>query len=140
LTAAEFAASTDTAAILRSNRLASGPRIAAVSVVMVVLAGCAVGPNFASPPAPDVGGYTAEPLAKQTSSADVKGGEAQRLVQNLDIPGQWWTLFHSEALNAMVEQALKNNPTLPAAEAALRLAWENVYAAEGAFFPTAVVG
>jgi outer membrane protein TolC len=100
---------------LRSNRLASGPRIAAVSVVMVVLAGCAVGPNFASPPAPDVGGYTAEPLAKQTSSADVKGGEAQRLVQNLDIPGQWWTLFHSEALNAMVEQALKNNPTLPAA-------------------------
>jgi NodT family efflux transporter outer membrane factor (OMF) lipoprotein len=106
---------------------------------MVVLAGCAVGPNFASPPAPDVGGYTAEPLAKQTSSADVKGGEAQRLVQNLDIPGQWWTLFHSEALNAMVEQALKNNPTLPVAEAALRLAWENVYAAEGAFFPTAVV-
>jgi NodT family efflux transporter outer membrane factor (OMF) lipoprotein len=39
----------------------------------------------------------------------------------------------------MVEQALKNNPTLPAAEAALRLAWENVYAGEGAFFPTAVV-
>ena len=27
---------------------------------------------------------------------------------------------------------------MPAAEAALRLAWENVYAAEGAFFPTAV--
>jgi hypothetical protein len=69
----------------------------------------------------------------------VKGGEAQRFIQNLDIPGQWWTLFHSEALNAMVEQALKNNPTLPAAEAALRLAWENVYAGEGAFFPTAVV-
>jgi hypothetical protein len=139
LTAAEFAASTEAAAVLRLNRLASGPRIAAVSVVMAVLAGCAVGPDFESPAAPDVGGYTSEPLAKQTSSADVKGGEAQRFIQNLDIPGQWWTLFHSEALNAMVGQALKNNPTLPAAEAALRLAWENVYAGEGAFFPTAVV-
>ena len=65
----------------------------------------------------------------------MKGGEAQRFVQNLDIPGQWWTLFHSEALNTLVEQALKNNPTLPAAEAALRLAWENVYAAAGRVLP-----
>src|ERR1700730_15122222 len=105
---------------------------------MAVLARCAGGPDCESPPAPDVGGYTSEPLAKQTSSADVKGGEAQRFVQNLDIPGQWWMLFHSEALNAMVEQALKNNPTLPAAEAALRLAWENVYAGQGAVFPPAV--
>ena len=126
MTAAAFAASTEAAPILRLNRLASGPRIAAVSVVMAVRAACAVGPDFESPAAPDVSGYTAEPLAKQTSSADVNGGEAQRFVQNLDIPGQWWMLFHSEALNAMVEQALKNNPTLPAAEAALRLAWENV--------------
>jgi outer membrane protein TolC len=139
LTAAAFAASSEAAPILRLNRFASGPRIAAVSVIMAVLAACAVGPDFESPAAPDVSGYTAEPLAKQTSSADVKGGEAQRFVQNLDIPGQWWTLFHSEALNALVEQALKNNPTLPAAEAGLRLAWENVYAGEGALFPTAVV-
>ena len=103
------------------------------------LTGCAVGPNFEQPAAPDVAGYTAQPLAAQTSSADVKGGEAQRFVQGLDIPGQWWTLFHSEPLNTLVGQALRNNPTLPAAEAALRQAWENVYAAQGAFFPTAVV-
>jgi len=80
--------------------------------------------------------YTREPLAEQTSSTDVAGGEAQWLVQDLDIPGQWWTLFHSEALNALIEQALKGNPTLPAAEAALRQARENVYAAQGSFFPT----
>jgi len=89
--------------------------------------------------APDVEGYTPGPLSAKTASAGVTGGEEQRFVQDLDIPGQWWTLFHSEALNALIEQALRNNPTLPAAEAALRLAWENVYAAQGAFFPTAVV-
>src|ERR1700740_3691278 len=108
-------------------------------MVLSSTAGCAVGPDFESPPAPDASGYTAGPLRTQTAAADVKGGEAQRFVQGLDIPGQWWALFHSEALNTLVEEALKNNPTLPAVEAALRQAWENVYAEQGAFFPTAVV-
>jgi NodT family efflux transporter outer membrane factor (OMF) lipoprotein len=108
--------------------------------VVLALAGCAVGPDFERPAAPDVEGYTPSPLSSKTASAAVTGGEEQRFVQGLDIPGQWWTLFHSEPLNTLIDQALKNNPTLPAAEAALRQAWENVYAAEGAFFPTAVVG
>jgi NodT family efflux transporter outer membrane factor (OMF) lipoprotein len=98
--------------------------------------GCAVGPDFAPPAAPDVSGYTAQPLPQQTTVAHVTAGEVQRFVQGLDIPGQWWTLFRSPELNALIEQALKNNPTLPAAEAALRQAWENVYAEQGAFFPT----
>src|SRR5271166_1224355 len=109
-------------------------------VALILVSGCAVGPDFERPAAPDVEGYTPKPLAQQTASAEVTGGETQRFVQGLDIPGQWWALFHSEALNALIEQALKNNPTLPAAQAALGQAWENVYAAQGAFFPTAVAG
>ncbi len=105
-------------------------------VTLALLAGCAVGPDFERPAAPDVEGYTAGQLPAETASAEVTGGAEQRFVQGLDIPGQWWTLFHSEALNALIEEALKNNPTLPAAEAALREAWENVYAEQGAFFPT----
>jgi NodT family efflux transporter outer membrane factor (OMF) lipoprotein len=104
----------------------------------VALTGCAVGPDFERPPAPEVKGYAREPLPAETAKADLAGGETQRFVQGLDIPGQWWALFLSEALNGMVEQALKNNPTVTAAQAALRLAWENVYAGQGAFFPTAV--
>ena len=61
-------------------------------------------------------------------------------MQGLDIPGQWWTLFHSPALNALVDQAIAANPTLPAAQAALRQAWENVYAAQGSLFPTVTAG
>jgi NodT family efflux transporter outer membrane factor (OMF) lipoprotein len=106
--------------------------------IEIALTGCAVGPDFERPAAPDVEGYTPTSLSAKTASAGVTGGEAQRFVQDLHIPGQWWTLLHSEALNALIEQALRNNPTLPAAEAALRQAWENVYAAQGAFFPTAV--
>ena len=120
---------------MRIVRRAAGCLLAAG---MAALTGCAVGPDFEAPAAPDVTGYTPQPLAEETSSADVKGGEAQRFVGDLDIPGQWWALFHSKPLNVMIEQALKNNTTLPAAEAALRQAWQNVYAAQGAFFPTAV--
>jgi NodT family efflux transporter outer membrane factor (OMF) lipoprotein len=109
-----------------------------VATTALLGSACAVGPDFERPAAPNVGGYTSAPLASQTASLDVAGGEIQRFVQGLDIPGQWWTLFHSSALNTMIEEALKNNPTLPSAEAALRQAWENVYAQQGAFFPTVV--
>jgi NodT family efflux transporter outer membrane factor (OMF) lipoprotein len=111
----------------------------AAAAAIALLTGCAVGPDFERPAAPRVSGYTAVPLPQQTSSADVKAGEAQRFVKGLDIPGQWWTLFHSPALNRLVEDAIRNNPTLPAAQAALRQAWENVYAEQGTFFPTVAV-
>jgi outer membrane protein TolC len=115
-------------------------RIIALAATELLVSACAVGPDFARPPAPEVEDYGREPLPAETAKADVGGGETQRFVQGLDIPGQWWALFHSEALNSLIEQALKNNPTLPAAQAALGQAWENVYAAQGAFFPTVVAG
>ncbi|HVW71461.1 MAG TPA: efflux transporter outer membrane subunit [Steroidobacteraceae bacterium] len=102
--------------------------------------GCAVGPNFKRPAAPDVAGYTSEPLAAATASAQSRGGESQRFVQDRDIPGDWWTLFHSDALNRLIEQALRDNPDFDAAQAALRKANENVYARQGALFPSVTAG
>jgi NodT family efflux transporter outer membrane factor (OMF) lipoprotein len=107
---------------------------------VLLLAGCAVGPDFARPAPPAVTGYTPELTPEQTASAPIAGGEAQHFVQGLDIPGQWWTLFRSPALNALIEQAIAANPTLPAAQAALRQAWENVYAEQGLLFPTVQAG
>jgi NodT family efflux transporter outer membrane factor (OMF) lipoprotein len=115
-------------------------RVVAVLATALLLAGCEVGPDFTRPAAPAVGGYTAEPLAVQTASAPVPGGEGQHFVQGLDIPGQWWALFHSPALNALVAQAITANPSLPAAQAALRQAWENVYAQQGSLFPSVTAG
>jgi len=111
-------------------------RALAIATTALLGSACAVGPDFERPAAPDVSGYTSAPLASQTAASDIAGGESQRFVQALDIPGQWWTLYHSQALNTLIEEALKHNPTLPAVEAALRQAWENVYAEQSAFFPT----
>ena len=125
----------------RRDRLqvADAPRqlgVALVAAGFALVAGCAVGPDFERPSSPDAAGYTREPLPAQTVSTDMAGGEAQRLIQGLDIPGQWWTLFHSPSLNALIEQSLKANPNLEAAQAALRQAQEGVYAQEGFFYPT----
>src|SRR5258708_1111762 len=87
--------------------------------VPLVFAGCAVGPDFKSPDAPKTEGYTVEKLKPQTSAADIHGGETQRFVSELDIPGQWWSLYHSEALNTLIEKAIENSPTLDAAKASL---------------------
>ena len=105
-------------------------------IAAMLLASCAVGPDFVPPPVPDVNGYTPEPLGKSTVSAAARAGEAQRFVRNLDLPGQWWTLFHSKPLNSLVEKALAANPDLQAAQAALRVAKENVYAQQGFLWPS----
>lgn len=104
----------------------------AVSVLLAATAGgCAVGPDFHRPAAPAVAGYTPTPPAP-TASAPVEGGQAQRLVEGQEVAGQWWTMFGSGALNELVEAALKANPDLQSAEAALRVAQENLAAARGA--------
>jgi NodT family efflux transporter outer membrane factor (OMF) lipoprotein len=106
----------------------------------VVLVGCAVGPDFKTPETPAVHGYTAQPLSLATASAAVQGGAAQHLVPGGDIAADWWRLFHSDPLNALVEQALMANPNLPAAQAALRQAQENVAAQRGAYYPAVSAG
>ncbi|WP_231879265.1 efflux transporter outer membrane subunit [Collimonas arenae] len=101
----------------------------------LVLAGCAVGPDFKQPDAPSVQGYSKEPMPSKTASANTTGGDEQQFVSNMDIPAQWWTLFQSTPLNSLIEQALKANPDLQSAQAALRAAEEQVSVQQGAFFP-----
>src|ERR1700722_1908219 len=100
-----------------------------------LLTSCAVGPDFVHPAAPEIIRYTREPLAPQTSSIDAPSGQRQRFVEGRDIPQEWWGLFKSPALNALIERSLANNPTLQSAIATLRAAKEAVYAQEGRFFP-----
>ena len=110
------------------------PCIAALG--MLLNAGCAVGPNFKKPAAPDVSDYTAPPVSTTVTIKNVSGGEAQRFAKGSDISGDWWTLFHSRPLDELIEHSLTNNPDLKAAQAALAVAWENVLAQRGAYYPS----
>src|SRR6202012_5769545 len=107
----------------------------ATALAAASLCSCAVGPDFKTPEAPKVTGYLAAPPHQQAGTDAQQGADAQRYVDGMDIPGQWWSLFHSTALNELVEQSIKSNPTLQAAQATLRQANENVAAQRGTLFP-----
>jgi NodT family efflux transporter outer membrane factor (OMF) lipoprotein len=114
------------------SRLASGALSAGL---LAALAGCAVGPNFKRPAAPAATGFGTAPVQGETAAAQSGGGGAQRFVAGMNIPSQWWTLFQSQDLNHLVEQALKGNPDVGAAQAALRQAHELYLAQRTSFFP-----
>ncbi|HEY2676694.1 MAG TPA: efflux transporter outer membrane subunit [Steroidobacteraceae bacterium] len=99
-------------------------------------AACAVGPNFKRPTPPTASGYGNASSQQQTAAALSVGGDAQHFIADKDVPGEWWTLFQSPKLNALEEQALKSNPNVGAAQAALRQAHELYAAQRTSFFPT----
>src|SRR3974390_1519368 len=103
--------------------------------LLLLTTGCAVGPKFRRPEPPTAGGYTPVPPSTTSSTADLAGGEAQQFIEGRDSPGEWWTLFHSQPLNDLIERSLKANPNLKAAQAALLVARENVLAQRGAYYP-----
>src|SRR5204863_9842199 len=111
-------------------------RVAVAIAFGAASTGCAVGPDFKQPAAPTVQGYLPDTLPQQTGSAPGQGGDAQRFVEGMDVPAQWWTVFQSPDLNALIAQAFKNNPTVQGAQAALREANENYYAQRGTLLPT----
>lgn len=98
------------------------------------LCACA-GPNFHRPSAPPVDRYTATTLPVVTSAALGPGGAAQQFLLGQDVPRDWWRRFGSSDLDALVADALRANPSVLAAQAALRQALENAAAQRGAYLP-----
>jgi len=111
-------------------RLLRWPSLACSTALALTLGGCAVGPDFKQPAAPTVSSYTAEKV-ETTASLD-----GQHFVAGQDVPAQWWKVFGSPALDALVDQALAHNADLEAAQAALRAARESAAAQGGGLWPS----
>ena len=111
-----------------------------IAFAVVFLAACAVGPDYRAPEAPAARTYTETPLVGQTESAPVRGGDAQRFDLGAKISADWWTVFGSPELDALVRAAIAGQPTLVAAKAALRQAEENVNAQYAVLFPSVDAG
>jgi hypothetical protein len=91
-----------------------GWKFGAALSAATMLAGCTVGPDFHRSAPPDADRFTEHPTPTQTAGAATTGGTAQRPRTGRDIPGDWWNLFHSPRIEALVTQALKANPDLAA--------------------------
>jgi outer membrane protein TolC len=92
-------------------------------LVALSLAGCAWGPSGEAPAMPQPAHYGADPQPAQTVAAQ---GVAQQFVVGAKPVPQWWKLYGSDALNALVDEGLRNSPNLAAADHSLRAAREQL--------------
>jgi len=117
------------------NGSRSSVKIAAgMGLLAALLGACAIGPDFVRPAAPAADRYTREPLPPATASAD---GKAQQFSPDIELRADWWRLFGSAQVDAAVQRAIANNPTVQAAEASLRQSQDNLRAGYGVFYPHA---
>jgi outer membrane protein TolC len=113
----------------------SHAKIGILFVIFLVVAACAVGPDFKAPKAPATKAYTEGALPAETEATTGICGAAQRSVSGKDIPRDWWTLFQSEESDYVIRIALADGPGIAAAKARLRQADENRRAQYGSLFP-----
>lgn len=110
-------------------------RVLLIGTGALMLAACAVGPNFTAPPPPDVAGYTPEPLRSPVSDPAGPRLAQQRFSTGADIPTRWWAAFRSAPLNQLIRLSVERNPSLQSAEAAIKVANYNALAQRGLYFP-----
>jgi NodT family efflux transporter outer membrane factor (OMF) lipoprotein len=106
--------------------------IPAVSALWLAAA-CAVGPNYHRPAAPPVTQYTHGTPPTETVSVD---GTAQRFELGKVVTADWWRLFQSADLDAVITEAIAKNPGLDAAQASLKASQNNLRSGYGIFFPS----
>lgn len=100
--------------------------------LLLLLAGCTVGPDFIRPTQPASDRYT---LSDPANIGTEAGNPEQVIYRGAPMPPAWWRTFGSPALNALVTQAVASSPTLESAQATVAQANALVRAARGDAYP-----
>src|ERR1700743_3409347 len=106
----------------------------AVAAVLVVIAGCSVGPDYHQPAAlksePVSGAFTV-PAGTNNQTAEWKIAQPQAHLPR----GAWWEIFNDSELNRLEATAATENQSLAAAIARLEESWADLGIAKADFFP-----
>lgn len=104
----------------------------ALTSVVLLLAGCMVGPKYAKPTTPMAPAFKEEPPDSFKSDSNWKPASPgdQR------IRGNWWEIFGDPQLNALEQQVTSANQNLKIAEARLRQARSMIRFNRAGLFPT----
>jgi len=89
-------------------------------LVPALLNACSLGTNLKAPAIATPDRYTSSTQPTQTAAPGGAAAEVQQFVNGSEAPPQWWTLYQSAELNALVAQALAGSPQLAEASARLR--------------------
>ncbi len=101
-------------------------------ISLLLLCGCTVGPDFVRPKAPSDDHYNHGQDPSETVPVE---GQSQRFEQGIGPVANWWNLFNSKQLDAVVAEGFANNPSLEAAQASLRQSNDTLQAGYGIFYP-----
>ncbi len=101
-------------------------------LVFMLLSGCTVGPDFVRPQAPAADHYN--------HGGDSLSEKTQHFEEGVKPVANWWKLFGSEKLDAVVATGIAGNPGLQAAQASLMQSRDNLMAGYGIFYPQASFG
>lgn len=106
---------------------------------LLLCAGCTVGPDFKRPDAPAGTQLTRAPVMTTVESNRATGA-AQSFEAGATVHRKWWMQYGSTTLNELVELALKNNPTIEAAQASLKQARALATSQRGFYLPNVQAG
>jgi NodT family efflux transporter outer membrane factor (OMF) lipoprotein len=114
-------------------------RLIGTSALALSISACgAFGPPRTPPQMASPGRYAAKDQSPQMPAAD---GTAQRLPAGARPIPEWWKEYGSDALDALVDEGLKNSPSLAAAQSTLKAAREGLRAQIGqSLWPSVDVG
>lgn len=115
----------------------AGPlSLAALAGAALLLAACMQGPNLFSPAPPEEKAYTGpdDPIPPPDQPG-VKDRAAQRIALGAKVKDEWWALFHSPQLGRIVQDGLRDSPTLAQARATLLQGREQTLAVAGGLLP-----
>jgi len=98
--------------------------ILALFAVTLGLSACtAFGPSRKPPKMPEPQHYSVDAQPTHTAAAD---GVAQQIATGARPVPEWWQEFGSDALNALVDEGLRNSPSYASARATLQAAREQL--------------
>src|SRR5262249_38381028 len=101
----------------------------ALAGLLSLTACTAFGPDRHPPRMPMPQRYSVAPQPSQLPSAD---GIAQTVATGAKPVPDWWTAYQSDELNELVEEGLKNSPSLAATQSTLKAAREQLRSQIGA--------
>lgn len=124
--------------------LGGSSRLVGMAAAGLLLGACAVGPDYQAPAAPEDTAYDVNPETAGDTGEPEADDSAAIASQAFDtaarVRADWYRVFESKRLDALIQQAIEDSPTLAAGQARIKAAREVVKQNKAALYPQINVG
>ncbi|RJS91413.1 efflux transporter outer membrane subunit [Salinisphaera sp. Q1T1-3] len=121
-------------------------RLASTTALVLALSACTVGPDYHKPGAPSDDAYRIDDRTagdedgQSATRSDDQAVPKQAFVRAQRVRADWYRVFESDKLDALIGRAIADSPTLAAGRARIKAANEVVKQNKAALYPQINVG